>query len=212
LKLLYIPPSWLKALSGKYLKWQFPSGEKKIFLSFDDGPTPGVTPEIIRILDQHKAKATFFLLGKKAYNHPELVQDIVAHGHNLGNHGWDHIDGWLTRTSTYIKNAEKGRAVIPGNLFRPPFGRITPCQIQALRKKDMEVIMWSVLAPDYAHNSDLTTTLSRVVSKTGDGSIVVFHDSEKARKNCLALLPAFLDHFSGLGFSFEAIRPKHKQS
>lgn len=146
------------------------------------------------------------MLGKNALDYPGLVQLIEARGHATGNHGFNHRNGWLTSTGAYLENARKAAEVVPGsNLFRPPYGRITPCQVNALRKTGMNVIMWSVLSPDYARITNPDTVLKKIISQTTDGSIVVFHDSQTAARNCLTLLPAFLEHFSKLGFTFDAI-------
>ncbi len=205
MKSLHIPPRWLKVITEKHLVWQFPAGSRKIFLSFDDGPTPGLTSQIAGILNQFGAKATFFLMGKNAFKYPELVRQIASDGHAIGNHGWHHVNGWLTGTAKYLENIQKANQVISGNLFRPPYGRITPAQIQVLKNQGINIIMWSVLVPDYANLPDLKSTLKKTISQTTDGSIVVFHDNPKAAKNCLALLPGFLNHFINLGFSFEII-------
>lgn len=206
LKLLHIPPWWLKVITEKHLVWQFPAGSRKIFLSFDDGPTPGLTKQITGILNQFGAKATFFLTGENAFNYPELVSQIITGGHAIGNHGWHHVNGWFTSTVKYLENTQKANQVIPGKLFRPPYGRITPAQIQVLKNQGIHIIMWSVLVPDYAVMPNQNSWLKKIISQTTDGGIVVFHDNPKAAKNCLSLLPGFLNHFLTLGYSFEIIQ------
>lgn len=202
---LFAPPHWLKYLTRRSLTWQYPAGEKKIFLSFDDGPTPGLTEKVLEMLEQYNARATFFLIGEKAEAHPSLVNAILSKNHAVGSHGWEHIDGWRTKTKTFIKNAERFPADINTSLFRPPYGRIFPWQAIALQKKGFQVIMWSMLSRDYEALPDLDATLKKIIKLTGDGSIVVFHDSAKAEKNCLYLLPRFLDHFNKQGFLFVAL-------
>lgn len=204
------PPHWLRSLTDRWLIWHFPAGEKKIFLSFDDGPTPGLTEKVLEILEHYNAKATFFLVGKKAEAHPDLVHALLAKNHAIGSHGWEHIDGWRTKTKAFVKNAERFPADISISLFRPPYGRIFPWQAKTLQSKGLKIIMWSLLSRDYAALPDLDAALEKIIKLTADGSIVVFHDSAKAKNNCLYLLPRFLDHFKKQGFSFVAMTMTQK--
>lgn len=205
LNFLFAPPYWLRHLTKRSLTWQYPAGEKKIFLSFDDGPTPGVTEKVLEILEHYNARATFFLIGKNAEAHPDLVNALLAKNHAVGSHGWEHINGWRTKTKAFVRNAERFPADISTSLFRPPYGRILPWQAKTLQSKGFQIIMWSLLSRDYAALPDLDAALEKIIRLTADGSIVVFHDSAKAKKNCLYLLPRFLDHFYKQGFSFVAL-------
>jgi len=203
--MLYAPPLWLQALTDGFLIWRLPSGEKKVFLTFDDGPEAGVTEKVLEILAQYNARATFFLLGKNAQAHLRLVEALISMGHSIGNHGWEHCSGWKTTTREYVANTEKAAPLTSASLFRPPYGRIWPWQAKALRRRGYLVVMWSVLSRDYEMLTDPAAALQRVISLTGDGSIVLFHDSAKAADNCLFMLEGLLRHFSRLGYSFEAL-------
>ncbi|MEE4177678.1 MAG: polysaccharide deacetylase family protein [Bacteroides sp.] len=202
---LYAPPYCLRIATKKSLCWKISTEEKKIFLTFDDGPTPEVTDKILKILRDHQAKATFFILGKNAQDNPRLIEAIHTGGHTLGSHGWDHLNGWKTPLDLYAENA--GRFPMPHKepLFRPPYGCITPAQIRDLRKRGFKIVMWSVLSRDYEPSLDQEKAFNKIVSLTRKGSILVFHDSVKAASNCLALLPRVLEHFAARGFAFEAM-------
>ncbi|MBW6498778.1 MAG: polysaccharide deacetylase family protein [Bacteroidales bacterium] len=204
-KMLYAPPRWLQALTAGFLVWRLPSGDKKIYLTFDDGPDPGVTEKVLKILAPYNASATFFMSGKNARAHPRLVETILSGGHTPGNHGWEHCSGWKTNTRNYIENVEKAAQITSAQLFRPPYGRIWPWQARALRKRGYQIVLWTVLSRDYEALTDPAATLQRLISLTGDGSIVLFHDSAKAEKNCLFMLEGMLRYFSGQGYSFEAL-------
>lgn len=199
------PPFWLKCLTGKRLLWQMPAGQKRLYLTFDDGPNPGITAEVLEVLDSFRVKATFFVLGEKADQHPEIVGDILNRGHGLGSHGWLHLDGWKTSTPTYRENAGKHPKNIPLSLFRPPFGRITPLQTATIRNLGFQIVMWSVSAEDYSRKIQNDQSLRRLIKKTQDGSIVLFHDSPQAVINCRFLLPKFLDHFLSKNYRFESL-------
>jgi peptidoglycan/xylan/chitin deacetylase (PgdA/CDA1 family) len=184
-----------------------PSKEKTIFLSFDDGPTPLVTQKVLEMLDTYQAKATFFLSGKNAAANQELVKIIRTKNHTVANHGWEHLNGWKTAAGHYVANAQKGAQTANSALFRPPHGRISPRQIIALKKSGYQIIMWSVITRDYENLPDLPKAANRVLSLINGGSIVLLHDTLKAEKNCLYLLRAILEQFSGKGYSFAAIPP-----
>lgn len=199
------PPFWLKCLTEKHLLWQMPAGQKRLYLTFDDGPNPGITAEVLEVLDSFRVKATFFVLGEKADQHPELVDDILKRGHGLGSHGWLHLDGWKTSTATYTENAGKHTQTMPLSLFRPPFGRITPKQTATLRKMGFQIVMWSASAEDYSGKIHNDHSLRKLLSKTHDGSIVLFHDSPQAIINCRFMLPKVLDHFLSKNYHFELL-------
>jgi peptidoglycan/xylan/chitin deacetylase (PgdA/CDA1 family) len=182
-----------------------PAGQKRLYLTFDDGPNPGITEEVLEVLDSFRVKATFFVLGEKAEQYPELVGDILNRGHGLGSHGWLHLDGWKTSLAAYTENAGKHNQTMPLSLFRPPFGRITPNQTAALRKMGFQIVMWSASAEDYNWKDHNDHSLRKLFSKTHDGSIVLFHDSPQAIINCRIMLPKFLDHFLSKNYRFEIL-------
>ncbi len=203
--MFFVPPRWLQALTAGFLVWRLPGGEKIMFLTFDDGPTPGITEKVMEVLEHYNARATFFLLGNNAVAYPRLVEAILAGGHSIGNHGWEHCSGWKTSTRNYLANAQKAAPFTSFSLFRPPYGRIWPWQARALRKRGFQVVMWSVLGHDYEEITDREVVLQKLISLAGKGSIVLLHDSAKAAGNCLFLLEGLLKHFSALGYSFEAL-------
>jgi peptidoglycan/xylan/chitin deacetylase (PgdA/CDA1 family) len=183
----------------------FPLEKGKLFFSFDDGPNPDVTPQILEILEQHNAKATFFCLGQNAEKHPELLNKIIAKGHSIGNHSYSHLNGFRTPNDIYIHDVEKAEQLIPSNLFRPPYGKITPRQYHFLKKK-YKIILWDVLAYDFDQTLSANQCVDIVLNHVKNGSIVVFHDSNKAKNNILAALPKLLDELSKRNFVFEKIR------
>lgn len=196
------------------LVWKTDTQEKKIFLTFDDGPVPGPTEFVLETLKNFNAKATFFCIGDNVRKHPEVFAQVVHEGHAIGNHTFNHLKGWNYPTSEYLNNVSLCAtqfevAGIPSSLsnsqqlFRPPYGRIKRSQIKAL--SNYRIIMWDVLTHDYAKSYSPQRCLSGSVKATRPGSIVVFHDSMKAERNMKYALPRYLDHFSGMGFSFESL-------
>lgn len=196
-------PAILKPLA-KDLVWKMSAGAQRIFLTFDDGPTPGVTDEALDILKAHQAKATFFCLGKNVAQHPELFARILLEGHTVGNHSYDHPDGWNTEHFYYLRNALQASKFISSELFRPPYGRITPAQVRALRSR-YRIIMWHVLSADFDVKNSARQCLDNVIENSTDGSIVVFHDSLKAADRMLPALEGSLNALQKLGYSFQSI-------
>jgi len=178
-----------------------------VFLTFDDGPTPGVTEWVLDTLKKFGAKATFFLVGNNAKNNPELVERIVSEGHSIGNHTFNHLNGWRTPLSTYSKSALKCGEVVPGNLFRPPYGRITRAQTRRLGNR-FKIIMWDVLSGDFDTELPKQKVVKNVLNNTESGSIVVFHDSAKAEPRLKYALPRVLNYLKDEGYSFKPIELK----
>jgi len=187
------------------LTWKIPSKSKKLFLTFDDGPHPVITSKVLNILDEYNAKATFFCVGENVKNHPEIYNEILIKGHQTGNHTYNHLKGWNSTTKNYLESIQKCNQLVNSDLFRPPHGRVSYHQIKALKKEGYRIIMWSVLTRDYNKRADKNGLLKRAIHKTRPGSIIVFHDSEKAEDNLLYLLPKFLDHYTRKGYSFELL-------
>ena len=186
------------------LIWNLPSKEKVIYITFDDGPNPELTPFILQELDKYNAKATFFLLGKEVDSHPSLYKDILQANHSVGNHTYSHLNGWATKNSKYFSDIEKCHSIMNSKLFRPPFGRIKPSQIRHL-KKAFKIVMWDVLSWDFHKNTSAEKCFKIVKEKTKNGSIIVFHENDKAIKNVKYCLPKMLEHFSKQGYEFKAI-------
>ncbi len=200
-----IPPYLLRLLTKNFLIWKIKTKEKKIFLTFDDGPTPDVTDKILDILESYEVKAVFFCTGINVERFPELFSKIKNAGHQTCNHTYSHLDGWKSGAKDYVSDVERAKSIINSSLFRPPHGRITPGQIFKLRK-EYYIVMWSLLAGDFYENASKERCLNNVLKHTKRGSIVVFHDSEKSADKCLYALPRFLEHFLERGFKFELLR------
>jgi peptidoglycan-N-acetylglucosamine deacetylase len=181
--------------------WKIKTKEKKIFLTFDDGPCPETTPWILDTLKKAGAKATFFLIGRNADKYADLADKIQDHGHALGNHTYSHLNGWKTNKEEYINDVLFAETVINSGLFRPPYGKFSPAQYRLLKDK-FKIIMWDVLSRDYSYRLSRNRCLQIVLGQTKKGSIVVFHDSLKARKNLEYALPRFLEHFAAKGYQF----------
>jgi peptidoglycan/xylan/chitin deacetylase (PgdA/CDA1 family) len=177
---------------------------KKIFLTFDDGPIPEVTPLILGILSKFNAKASFFCLGKNVEHHPEIFNSIKEHGHTIGNHGYEHKNGWKTPNIKYFENTEKANELIKSNLFRPPYGKISPIQIIKLSKK-YKIVLWDILSGDFDPNISKEKCAENVIKKIKPGSIIVFHDSLKAKERVLYALPIVLDVLQKKGFEFSGL-------
>ncbi len=185
--------------------WRIPTDKKELFLTFDDGPHPLITPKVLNILDRYNAKATFFCVGANVQKYPAVYAEIILQGHQTGNHTYHHQNGWKTGRSDYFEEVQKCHSLISSNLFRPPYGKIYPGQLQILRKNDYHVVMWNVLTRDYRKSSDPAKLLRKAIKKATPGSVIVFHDSDKAAENMLYMLPEFLEHFSGKGYTFSTI-------
>ena len=196
------------------LIWKADTQEKKIFLTFDDGPIPGPTEFVLETLKKFQAEATFFCIGDNVRKHPDVFAKVVEAGHSIGNHTFNHLKGWNYSIQEYVNNVElcanqfksagiQQSAYNVQPLFRPPYGRIKRDQIKELR--NYRIVMWDVLTHDYAKSYSSERCLTGSVKATRPGSIVVFHDSVKAQHNLMHALPRYLEHFSDQGFSFEAL-------
>ena len=210
---LVTTPKLLRSFYPKSLVWDIPISEKIIYLTFDDGPHPNATPFVLETLQQFNAKATFFCIGKNVSNNITIYQQILADGHSVGNHTSHHLNGWQTSSYMYLKDVMFAATQIHSNLFRPPYGRISKAQINELTQPSttksllptFKIIMWSVLSGDFDIKLSKEKCLKNVINNTKQGSIVVFHDSEKAFGRLAFALPKMLEHFSKLGYRFEVI-------
>jgi peptidoglycan/xylan/chitin deacetylase (PgdA/CDA1 family) len=199
-------PWWLEKLYPD-CTWKLPANEKIIYLTFDDGPHPIVTPAVLSILEQFNAKATFFCIGKNSIAHPNIYQQTIDLGHAVGNHSFSHVNGWKTPTEVYLADIAMAAKSIKSKLFRPPYGRITRFQLKQIKKQPfaLKPIMWSVLSGDFDPECSKEKCANNVLTNAKSGSIVVFHDSEKAQKKMLYALPLVLAHFSSEGYRFECL-------
>ncbi len=197
-------PSFLRTFLPANLVWDIKTLQKEVFLSFDDGPIPEVTPWILDQLDRVHAKATFFCVGDNILKYPEIYDEIKKRGHATGNHSFNHVQAWYTPYCKYIENVQKCQNLMNSHLFRPPHGQVTPYIAKTLGN-DYRIIMWSVLSRDFDSRVSPYKCLKITVEHTRPGSIVVFHDSVKAWKRLEYALPRFLDHFTEKGFTFSIL-------
>jgi peptidoglycan/xylan/chitin deacetylase (PgdA/CDA1 family) len=205
-------PRILERLFSSYT-WRFDTDRKEIFLTFDDGPTPEITPFVLKQLKQYNAKATFFCIGKNIENHPEIFHQILSEKHSVGNHTQNHLNGWKTKNINYLESVLKCEDVISNladktkesKLFRPPYGRIKKSQAKEILKRGYRIIMWNVLSADFDRSISKEKCLENVLKNTKKGGIIVFHDSLKASEKLQFVLPKVLEEFSKKGFSFKGI-------
>jgi peptidoglycan-N-acetylglucosamine deacetylase len=201
------PPRIVNLLTKNNLVWKIPTDEKRIFLTFDDGPIPELTPWVLDVLQEYKAKATFFCVGDNVQKNPDIFNRIVREKHTVGNHTFNHLNGWKNKLDDYVDNIEEFQKYLETDLFRPPYGKIKPKQIKKL-KEDYSIIYWTVLSGDFDENLKPEKCLHRIKKKTKAGSIIVFHDNMKAYPRIKYALPKYLEHFSQLGYSFDALTKK----
>jgi peptidoglycan/xylan/chitin deacetylase (PgdA/CDA1 family) len=201
-------PWLLKRLYPKLI-WDIGLSPRRLYLTFDDGPIPIVTPFVLNILKQYNAKATFFCIGDNVRKHPGIFEQVKNDGHSIGNHTYNHLNGWKTDNKTYLENFLKADELMNSNLFRPPYGRIKRSQIKLLKqaKPDLKVIMWKVLSGDFDVNLKPEKCLNNVLKYTDNGDIVLFHDSLKAQERMEYALPRALEQWSREGFVFSALEP-----
>lgn len=198
-----------------HLHWRVPVTEKILYITLDDGPVSGPTDFALETLKKFEARATFFCIGDNIQKHPEIFLKLIADGHAVGNHTYHHVNGWQVSLDEYIKEVKQCDVALSGflpvqkpgedspKLFRPPYGRITRTQIQALAK--YKIMMWDVLSHDYNKRISPEACLRNSIRATRPGSIVVFHDSVKAEKNMAYAFPRYLDHFRHKGYSFHML-------
>ena len=185
------PPKLIRKLFPSFI-WSFPNEQDGVFLTFDDGPRPEVTPWVLDILDKYNAKATFFCIGKNVELFPELYNEIINRGHAVGNHSYSHVKGWGMKTGDYVRDIDIAGDMISSNLFRPPYARIGTNQARVLGER-YKTIMWSVLSRDYNRRLSGRACANNVIPFIATGEIIVFHDSIKCSRNLFVALPMVLD-------------------
>lgn len=206
-------PRFVKWIFKKRI-WEGPVDEKTVYLTFDDGPIPEVTPWVLEQLKQFDAKASFFCIGDNVQKHPEIFRQIIAEDHSIGNHTFNHLNGWKTSTPEYVLNTLKAQQTLEKNfpekehirnpLFRPPYGKLKGRQAKELQKRGFRIVMWSIISMDYAQIS-AQKCLNNVLKNVKPGSIIVFHDSFKAHNNVTEVLPKLLEQLRAEGYSFEKL-------
>jgi peptidoglycan/xylan/chitin deacetylase (PgdA/CDA1 family) len=201
-------PWFIRKIFSSY-EWKISTAEKTLYLSFDDGPHPEITPWVLNQLREYNAKASFFCIGRNVQEHPGIYQQIIDEGHAVGNHTQDHLNGWTTDTKLYLSNVSEAAKIIHSQLFRPPYGRIRKSQSKnipaALHQNRSRIIMWDVLSGDFDASYTPVQCFDHVRRNASAGSIIVFHDSEKAYSNLNYALPAVLKYFSEKGYHFNRI-------
>ena len=203
----------VKKIFSKYI-WDVPNNEKKVYLTFDDGPTPEITDWTLSQLEQYDAKATFFCIGDNINKFPEIFKLVVLKGHAIGNHTFNHLNGWDTLEKDYIDNIKLCQDAIlkhsttdtlKPTIFRPPYGKIKSAQAKELKKLGYKIIMWDILTADFDAAITPNQCLQNVLKNVTSGSIIVFHDSKKAFRNLEYALPKTLEFLKEKGFSFEVL-------
>lgn len=184
--------------------WRIKTREKHLYLTFDDGPVPEVTPWVLDLLKRYDAKATFFCVGENVFRYPELYNRLIQEGHQVGNHTFNHMPGFKNKRMAYVENIGKAGSLIKSNLFRPPHGQIR-FSLRSWLNRRFKVIMWDVLSGDYDKNRSGERCSRDVIKGVRPGSIIVFHDSLKAEKNLRIALPETLKVLSAEGYAFYAI-------
>jgi peptidoglycan/xylan/chitin deacetylase (PgdA/CDA1 family) len=207
-------PGFVKTLFPKFV-WNINTKKKELYLTFDDGPTPEITDWVLQTLQEYNAKATFFCIGKNIQSHPDIFQSILKQGHSVGNHTYNHLKGWKTKTKDYIDDVERTQNLMNskienhrssfGNLFRPPYGKFKSKQSKVLQELGYKIVLWDVLSYDWDKSISEKACLENIIPKAREGSIIVFHDSLKASRNLKYVLPKVLNYYSKKGFDFKAL-------
>jgi len=199
-------PFWLKWFYPT-LTWHKSRKEKFVYFTFDDGPIPVVTPFVLNTLKKYNCKATFFCIGDNVDKHPLILSDVIADGHTVGNHTYNHLNGWNSSNKNYIENVLKGSKLTSTRIFRPPYGRIKKSQIKEIKRQSpsTEVIMWDVLSGDFDERISKEQCVRNVLKHCKNGSIIVFHDSLKAFERLEYALPKVLENLSKKGFEFRTL-------
>ncbi|MGN6569083.1 MAG: polysaccharide deacetylase family protein [Flavipsychrobacter sp.] len=202
-------PRLIKKLFPKEMVWDMPlsDGHPSVYITFDDGPHPTATPYILEQLDKHNAKATFFCIGKNVVKYPKVFEQVIKLGHTVGNHTHNHVNGWHTENRPYLSNILKAAKHIDSHSFRPPYGRIKLSQAKRLQrsKPAWRIYMWDVLSRDFDVNITPQECLDNVLTNIEPGSIVVFHDSDKAWERMSYALPHVLEYCQNQGWEMKAL-------
>lgn len=207
----FIKTPWIVKKCFPRYTWSIPSTYNDVYLTFDDGPHPTITPWVLEQLAKYDAKATFFCIGDNVVMYPDTYRRLLAEGHSVGNHTQNHLNGWNVPPATYIDNIRQAAAHIHSTLFRPPYGRIRSASVPGIKSllgEEVQIIMWDVLSADFDRGFTPEQCLKNVLANTAAGSIIVFHDSEKAYPNLEYILPRVLENLSSKGYQFKRIEER----
>jgi len=208
MKTYWVKTHWfIKKLFPGYI-WSVKSTKKTVYLTFDDGPIPEITEWVLALLKENNIKATFFCIGDNIEKHPQVFEKVVTEGHTIGNHTFNHINGWHTDNKVYFKNIEACRQAIikrtghDSKLFRPPYGKISHSQAKQVRNLGYKIVMWDVLSADFDTSISLEKCCENVIKNATNGSVIIFHDSIKAFTNLEYALPRVIKYLKENGYSF----------
>lgn len=214
MSLKYQIPICLQRLYGGVV-WRGGREQKVVYLTFDDGPIPEVTPLLLDVLDRYGVKATFFCVGENVARYPDLARDIVRRGHAIGNHTYHHLRGWRTPLHDYVTDVQQADDVLhrilgdswqPTGLMRPPHGRMTGRQKRCLRRTHT-IVLWDVLTHDYNAKAYTPERILRIVKRfTRNGSVLVFHDSIKSQPSMLQALPQVIEWLLAQGYQLATLK------
>ena len=199
-------PGFIQFLFPGFL-WRSDSDARQLYLTFDDGPVPEITPWVLDVLKEYSALATFFCVGENVLRSPEIYRRIRNEGHAVGNHTYNHISGWSHDPAEYMDNVSSCAEVVDSVLFRPPYGRLGRKHARSLRGSNYRIVMWDILSGDFDTDIDPDRCYRNVIDNASPGSIIVFHDSVKAEVNLRSALPKVLSFFADRNYSFLPIRP-----
>lgn len=191
-------PPIVKTIFADFV-WHIDTDIKEVYLTFDDGPIPGLTPWVLDVLAEFNSKATFFCVGENVKKNRSIFDRIVREGHTIGNHTYNHLNGWNTENEVYLQNVAECDRYMETNLFRPPYGKMKPSQ-SSLIKSEKTVVMWDVLSGDFDLSITKEKCLTNVIENYSQGSVIVFHDNIKAEEKLKYVLPSFLEHLAENGF------------
>ena len=204
MRLLYQFPIWLQRVY-RGVVWRMNPSSKVVYLTFDDGPLPECTPQVLDILAQYGVKATFFMVGENVERYPQLLKRVRAEGHAVGNHTYHHLKGYKTCTHTYLQDAREANSLLQTHLFRPPHGRMKYSQKKALCEEGCTIYLWDVLTHDYNPRYSVEKMLTVVKRYTRNGSIIVMHDSLKSKDRMLVLLPQLIEWLHAEGYECQTL-------
>jgi peptidoglycan-N-acetylglucosamine deacetylase len=196
-------PRWVKWLPGFH--WPKPATESGVFLSFDDGPHPAITPWLLELLEQYNAKTTFFYRGTQAEQFPDLVNAVKTKGHAVGNHSYSHLNGWNSGYRNYMEDIDKAAACTSGKLFRPPYGKISPRQLMSVTNRGYSVVLWDIMPGDFDESISAETCFRRIIQHLAPGVVIVLHENEKSEEKLRYIMPRLLEHLKAHNLVAEKI-------